>query len=80
MWAAMNCRPDFFNPFSPSPRCNVYKTFHRVPDKPVQLTILMPCLNEAETIACCIEKAWHGLELAGIAGEILIADNGSTDG
>jgi len=76
----MNCRPDFFNPFSPSPRCNVYKTFHRVPDKPVQLTILMPCLNEAETIACCIEKAWHGLELAGIAGEILIADNGSTDG
>lgn len=40
----------------------------------------MPCLNEAETIARCIEKARRGLERAGVAGEILIADNGSTDG
>ena len=46
----------------------------------VQLTILMPCLNEAETIAGCIEKAKRGLEQAGVTGEILIADNGSTDG
>jgi len=46
----------------------------------VELTILMPCLNEAETIARCIEKAKRGLERAGVAGEILIADNGSTDG
>lgn len=47
---------------------------------PVQLTILMPCLNEAETIAQCIEKAKRGIERAGVSGEILIADNGSTDG
>ena len=40
----------------------------------------MPCLNEAETIARCIEKARLGLERAGVTGEILIADNGSTDG
>ena len=46
----------------------------------VQLTILMPCLNEAETIAQCIEKAKRGIERAGVPGEILIADNGSTDG
>jgi glycosyltransferase involved in cell wall biosynthesis len=46
----------------------------------VELTILMPCLNEAETIARCIEKAKRGIERAGVAGEILIADNGSTDG
>ena len=46
----------------------------------VQLTILMPCLNEAETIARCIEKARLGIERAGVPGEILIADNGSTDG
>ncbi len=46
----------------------------------LQLTILMPCLNEAETIARCIEKARLGLERAGVSGEILIADNGSTDG
>jgi glycosyltransferase involved in cell wall biosynthesis len=48
--------------------------------QPVKLTILMPCLNEAETIAHCIEKARRGIERAGVAGEILIADNGSTDG
>ena len=48
--------------------------------QPVELTILMPCLNEAETIARCIEKAKRGIERAGVAGEILIADNGSTDG
>ena len=46
----------------------------------MELTILMPCLNEAETIARCIEKARLGLQRAGVTGEILIADNGSTDG
>jgi glycosyltransferase involved in cell wall biosynthesis len=46
----------------------------------VELTILMPCLNEAETIARCIEKAKVGIQRAGVPGEILIADNGSTDG
>lgn len=40
----------------------------------------MPCLNEAETIARCIEKAKRGINGAGISGEILVADNGSTDG
>jgi hypothetical protein len=49
-------------------------------NEPVVLTILMPCLNEAETIARCIEKAKVGLQRAGVPGEILIADNGSTDG
>ena len=41
---------------------------------------MMPCLNEAETIARCIEKAKIGLQRSGVSGEILIADNGSTDG
>ncbi|MES1200240.1 MAG: glycosyltransferase family 2 protein [Pseudomonadota bacterium] len=49
-------------------------------DGGVELTILMPCLNEAETLATCIKKAKGYLERAGIAGEVLIADNGSTDG
>jgi glycosyltransferase involved in cell wall biosynthesis len=48
--------------------------------EPVQLTILMPCLNEAETLAQCIEKAKIGIQKSGVRGEILIADNGSTDG
>jgi len=46
----------------------------------IELTILMPCLNEAETLATCIEKALGYLERSGVAGEVLIADNGSTDG
>jgi glycosyltransferase involved in cell wall biosynthesis len=46
----------------------------------IELTILMPCLNEAETLAPCIGKARDFLDRSGIAGEILIADNGSTDG
>lgn len=45
-----------------------------------ELTILMPCLNEAETLANCIQKAKKFLESNNIHGEILIADNGSTDG
>ncbi|EEF59572.1 glycosyltransferase family 2 protein [Pedosphaera parvula] len=45
-----------------------------------ELTILMPCLNEAETLAACIKKAKVGIERAGVKGEILIADNGSKDG
>lgn len=45
-----------------------------------EVTILMPCLNEAETLAGCIEAARKGLTDAGADGEILIADNGSTDG
>jgi len=46
----------------------------------MDLSIVMPCLNEAETLATCIRKARHGIENAGITGEIIIADNGSTDG
>ena len=45
-----------------------------------ELTILMPCLNEAETLARCIGKARGFLIRSGIIGEVVIADNGSTDG
>lgn len=46
----------------------------------LELTILMPCLNEAETLATCIDKAQAYLRRSGVRGEVLIADNGSTDG
>jgi len=49
-------------------------------ESPLELTILMPCLNEAETLATCIGKAQEFLTSEGIRGEVLIADNGSTDG
>lgn len=45
-----------------------------------ELTILMPCLNEARTLPACIGKAQDFLSRAKVPGEVLIADNGSTDG
>lgn len=45
-----------------------------------ELTIVMPCLNEAETLGVCIRKAHIFLARAGVTGEVLVADNGSTDG
>jgi glycosyltransferase involved in cell wall biosynthesis len=46
----------------------------------LELSIVMPCLNEAETLSTCIGKARDYLERHKIAGEVLIADNGSSDG
>jgi glycosyltransferase involved in cell wall biosynthesis len=46
----------------------------------LELSIVMPCLDEAETLEDCIGKAQDSLERNGIAGEVIIADNGSTDG
>ncbi len=45
-----------------------------------ELTILMPCLDEAETVATCVHKARGWLDRTGVDGEVVIADNGSTDG
>jgi glycosyltransferase involved in cell wall biosynthesis len=47
---------------------------------PVELTILMPCLNEAKTIGTCVKAAQAYLQQAGVPGEVLVADNGSDDG
>ena len=46
----------------------------------LELTILLPCLNEAETIETCIDKAMSYLAGSDVRGEVLVADNGSTDG
>jgi glycosyltransferase involved in cell wall biosynthesis len=45
-----------------------------------ELSVVMPCLNEAQTIGICIRKALDSFERIGIAGEVVVADNGSTDG
>lgn len=49
-------------------------------EKPIELTIVMPCLNEAETLKVCIDKAMKYLNDNNISGEVVIGDNGSTDG
>jgi glycosyltransferase involved in cell wall biosynthesis len=46
----------------------------------VELSILMPCLDEAETVGSCVRAARAWLERSGVDGEVLVADNGSTDG
>jgi glycosyltransferase involved in cell wall biosynthesis len=46
----------------------------------LDLTILMPCLNEAETLAFCVRQAAAAIAASGISGEVVVADNGSTDG
>jgi glycosyltransferase involved in cell wall biosynthesis len=46
----------------------------------VEISIVMPCLNEAETLATCIQKAQRAIAKEGLAAEIIVADNGSTDG
>ena len=44
------------------------------------LSVVMPCLNEADTLEVCIRKALRGIELSRVDGEVIVADNGSTDG
>lgn len=46
----------------------------------VELSVVMPCLNEAETLETCIRKAQRAMLEAGVAGEVVVADNGSSDG
>ena len=46
----------------------------------LELSIVIPCLNEAQTIGVCVRKAWGSLQRLGLAGEVVVADNGSTDG
>lgn len=46
----------------------------------IEVSVVLPCLNEAETVASCISRAWEGLRAADVIGEVIVADNGSTDG
>ena len=48
--------------------------------QPIELSVVMPCLNEADTIASCVTKALESLREHRITGEVIVADNGSTDG
>jgi glycosyltransferase involved in cell wall biosynthesis len=43
------------------------------------ISVVMPCLNEAASVGMCIEKAWEGISRTGLTGEVVVSDNGSTD-
>jgi glycosyltransferase involved in cell wall biosynthesis len=66
------------------PRAAAVRPVRYTPTKPfgreIELSVVMPCLNEADTLATCIEKAKKAITEAGIEAEIIVADNGSTDG
>ena len=46
----------------------------------IEVSVVMPCLNEHETVGVCVSKALGALARAGLSGEVIVADNGSTDG
>ncbi len=46
----------------------------------IDISVVMPCLNEARTVAGCVAAAWEGIAATGLRGEVIVADNGSTDG
>src|SRR5262245_7187246 len=55
----------------------------RVPttqDDACEISVVMPCLNEARTVGICVAKAKRCLEQLGVRGEVIVSDNGSTDG
>ena len=75
----MNSAIQSFEPLSPASES---EDRSRQPESPrvMELTILMTCLNEAKTVGICIYKAKEFLSRANIAGEVVVADNGSVDG
>ena len=48
-------------------------------DDPIIISVVMPCLNEEESVGLCVEKAWEGIRLTGLSGEVIVSDNGSVD-
>ena len=46
----------------------------------VEISVVMPCLNEEDSVGLCVQKAWEGIHKTGRTGEVIVADNGSTDG
>ena len=47
--------------------------------EPPELSVVMPCLNEADTVGICVEKAVRAMQEHGVNGEVVLADNGSSD-
>ncbi|MBV9180351.1 MAG: glycosyltransferase family 2 protein, partial [Acidobacteria bacterium] len=51
-----------------------------IASNPIQVSVVIPCLNEANSIGICVDKALAAFKAGGIRGEVIVSDNGSTDG
>src|SRR5688572_29543247 len=60
-------------------RCEPLST-STIREEELEVSVVMPCLNEAKTVGVCIDKARSALDKLGVKGEVVIADNGSNDG
>src|SRR5258705_5777877 len=49
-------------------------------DSEIEVSVVVPCLDEAESVGECVRRGQDGLQSAGVEGEVVVADNGSTDG
>ena len=49
-------------------------------DRTPQISVMLPCLNEVATVGSCVRQALEGIQRSGLSGEVLVVDNGSTDG
>ena len=67
------------SPASPLPTGAPASSRRRLPAS-MEVSVVLPCLNEAETLAACIQSAWSTITSAGLRGEVVVADNGSSDG
>ena len=73
--------PDRPNGIAPlGERISIYTNTRPEGNLSPELSIVMPCLNEAQTVGVCLEKAQQFLDLHHVEGELIVADNGSTDG
>jgi glycosyltransferase involved in cell wall biosynthesis len=59
---------------------NESEMMKKVEAQPVEVSVVIPCLNEANSLAFCVDKAVNAFRTAGLSGEVIVADNGSTDG
>ena len=59
---------------------HVSKTDKLLTDDGVEVSVVIPCLNEANSVGICVEKACKAVLSAGLKGEVIVAGNGSTDG
>ncbi|CUU60394.1 Glycosyltransferase involved in cell wall bisynthesis [Parafrankia irregularis] len=79
LWAGQTARPDDAARPDGSARPESTAGPEGSSDGGLQVSVVMPCLNEAESVGVCVGKALAGLAAAGVAGEVVVVDNGSTD-